>query len=116
MILETSPLLDSSRSPCSRRATPQTPSPEPNLNLTLSDPLGVSTRSDESVAAANSSFTDGVTTKDTHIDPMTVRIFLPESALSPRSDRRHSHNNTPLNQNPPESRRNSYNENLEAYG
>lgn len=96
----------------------------------LSDSFGVSTRSDESVAAANPSFTDGVATKDIHIDPMTsltVRIFLPESALSPtnqpRSDRRHS--NGPLNQNSPapaernESRRNSYgcnNENLESYG
>ncbi|KAF8046412.1 hypothetical protein N665_3725s0004 [Sinapis alba] len=93
----------------------------------LSDSFGVSTRSDESVAAANPSFTDGVATKDIHIDPMTsltVRIFLPESALSPtepRSDRRHSH--TPsLNQNSPapETRRNSYgcsnNENLEPYG
>lgn len=110
----------------------------------LSDSFGVSTRSDESVAAANPSFTDGVATKDIHIDPMTsltVRIFLPDSALSPsepdsmklrhrddyhhqpRSDRRHSHG--PLNQNSPapaernESRRNSYgcnNENLEPYG
>ncbi|KAH0907371.1 hypothetical protein HID58_039198 [Brassica napus] len=99
------------------------------------DPFGVSTRSDESVAAANPSFTDGVATKDIHIDPMTsltVRIFLPESALSPselprgeddshshphdpRSDRRHSHVVIPLNQTSPErneSRRKSY----EPYG
>ncbi|KAG2300503.1 hypothetical protein Bca52824_036975 [Brassica carinata] len=92
------------------------------------DPFGVSTRPDESVAAANPSFSDGVATKDIHVDPMTslaVRIFLPESALSPserddsrshhhhrqpRSDRRHSHV-TPLNQTSPErseSRRRSY--------
>ncbi|KAJ4908392.1 putative carboxylesterase 16 [Raphanus sativus] len=94
-----------------------------------SDSFGVSTRSDESVSAANPSFSDGVATKDIHIDPMTslsVRIFLPESALSsptePRSaDRRHSHNNVPPpldhSSSPPESRRNSYGgENLEPYG
>ncbi|CAN8256344.1 unnamed protein product [Cochlearia groenlandica] len=84
-----------------------------------SDPFGISTRSDESLSAANPSFTDGVATKDIHIDPMTsltVRIFLPESALSPsepRSDRRNSHAPTDHN----ESRRNGYNnENLEPYG
>ncbi|CAE6100993.1 unnamed protein product [Arabidopsis arenosa] len=107
----------------------------------LSDSFGVSTRSDESVAAANPSFTDGVATKDIHIDPMTsltVRIFLPESALSPpepdslrhkdnfhhqtRSDRRHSYgpnHNSPAPAERNESRRNSYgcnNENLEPYG
>ncbi|CDY57900.1 BnaC09g54450D [Brassica napus] len=77
------------------------------------DPFGVSTRSDESVAAANPSFTDGVATKDIHIDPMTsltVRIFLPESALSP-----HSYAVIPRNQTSPErneSRRKSY----EPYG
>ncbi|OWM71794.1 hypothetical protein CDL15_Pgr002269 [Punica granatum] len=41
---------------------------------------------EESVAAANASLTDGVTTKDIHIDPFTslsVRIFLPESTLKP---------------------------------
>ncbi|KAJ0243494.1 carboxylesterase 16 [Hirschfeldia incana] len=108
------------------------------------DPFGVSTRPDESVAAANPSFTDGVATKDIHIDPMTslsVRIFLPESALSPsdlrrrgdddddshshrhnpRSDRRrHSHVIIPLNQTSPErrneSRRRSYGCSDESYG
>ncbi|XP_010424089.1 PREDICTED: probable carboxylesterase 16 [Camelina sativa] len=112
----------------------------------LPDSFGVSTRSDESVAAANPSFTDGVATKDIHIDPMTsltVRIFLPESALSPpepdslsrhkdtyhnnnnqqpRSDRRHSYGpnqNSPAPAERNESRRSSYgcnNENLETYG
>ncbi|GLT33148.1 hypothetical protein SLA2020_077600 [Shorea laevis] len=50
------------------------------------NPFGVTTRPEESVAAPNPSFTDGVATKDIHIDPFTslsVRIFLPESALSP---------------------------------
>ncbi|KAK7338412.1 hypothetical protein VNO77_19019 [Canavalia gladiata] len=51
-----------------------------------SDPFGVTTRPEESVAAANPSFSDGVATKDIHIDPVTslsIRIFLPESALTP---------------------------------
>ncbi|XP_023638773.1 probable carboxylesterase 11 isoform X2 [Capsella rubella] len=51
-----------------------------------SDPFGVTTRPEESVAAPNPLFTDGVATKDIHIDPLTslsVRIFLPESALTP---------------------------------
>ncbi|KAL2320238.1 hypothetical protein Fmac_029207 [Flemingia macrophylla] len=48
--------------------------------------FGVATRPEESVAAANPSFADGVATKDIHIDPLTalsVRIFLPDSALAP---------------------------------
>ncbi|KAJ8768313.1 hypothetical protein K2173_021253 [Erythroxylum novogranatense] len=51
-----------------------------------SDPFGVTSRPEESVAAVNPSFSDGVATKDIHIDPLTslsVRIFLPESALKP---------------------------------
>ncbi|XP_010550186.1 PREDICTED: probable carboxylesterase 16 [Tarenaya hassleriana] len=106
-----------------------------------SDLFGISTRPDESVAAANPSFTDGVATKDIHIDPLTslcVRIFLPEFALSPpepdhsnlrhrdnhrqpRSDRRHS-NGPPIRNSPAptgeESRRNGYgfrNDTVEAY-
>lgn len=50
------------------------------------DSFGVTTRPEESVAASNPAFTDGVATKDIHIDSLTslsVRIFLPESALSP---------------------------------
>ncbi|CAJ1784728.1 unnamed protein product [Sphenostylis stenocarpa] len=50
-----------------------------------SDPYGVTTRPEESVAAANPSFSDGVATKDIHIDPLTslsIRIFLPELALT----------------------------------
>lgn len=48
------------------------------------NPFGVSSRPEESVAAANPTFADGVATKDIHIDPftsLTVRIFLPQSAL-----------------------------------
>ncbi|XP_022774308.1 probable carboxylesterase 11 [Durio zibethinus] len=51
-----------------------------------SNPYGVTTRPEESVSASNPSFTDGVATKDIHIDPFTslsIRIFLPESSLSP---------------------------------
>ncbi|KAJ7974737.1 Alpha/beta hydrolase fold [Quillaja saponaria] len=55
-----------------------------------SSPFGVTSRPDESIAAANPLFTDGVATKDIHIDPFTslsIRIFLPESALTaPESD------------------------------
>ncbi|KAI4350569.1 hypothetical protein L6164_005016 [Bauhinia variegata] len=50
------------------------------------NPFGVTSRPEESVAAVNPSFADGVATKDIHIDPftsLTIRIFLPESALTP---------------------------------
>ncbi|KAE9612565.1 hypothetical protein Lal_00005985 [Lupinus albus] len=49
------------------------------------DPFGITSRPDESVANSNPSFSDGVATKDIHIDPFTslsIRIFLPDSALS----------------------------------
>ncbi|XP_059633595.1 probable carboxylesterase 11 [Cornus florida] len=52
---------------------------------TTANPFGVTSRPDESVAPANPSFSDGVATKDLHIDPLTslsLRIFLPENALS----------------------------------
>ncbi|KAK8593042.1 hypothetical protein V6N13_043342 [Hibiscus sabdariffa] len=55
-----------------------------------SNEQGVTSRPDESVCAPNPSFTDGVVTKDIRIDPstvLTVRIFLPESALSPTEQR-----------------------------
>lgn len=51
-----------------------------------SNPFGVTSRPEETVAAANPLFTDGIATKDIHIDPFTslsIRIFLPESALTP---------------------------------
>ncbi|VVB03779.1 unnamed protein product [Arabis nemorensis] len=50
-----------------------------------SDPFGVTTRPEESVASPNPLCTDGVATKDIHIDPLTsltIRIFVPESALN----------------------------------
>ncbi|KAF8390587.1 hypothetical protein HHK36_025114 [Tetracentron sinense] len=49
------------------------------------NPYGVTSRPEESIAAANPTFTDGVATKDIHIDPFTslsVRIFLPETSLA----------------------------------
>lgn len=51
-----------------------------------SNPFGVTSRPEETIAAANPVFTDGVATKDIHIDSFTslsIRIFLPESALNP---------------------------------
>ncbi|KAI3884967.1 hypothetical protein MKW98_002359 [Papaver atlanticum] len=47
--------------------------------------FGITSRPEESVVAANPSFTEGVATKDIHIDTLTslsVRIFLPETSLS----------------------------------
>lgn len=54
--------------------------------LDESSPFGVTTRPEESVAPPNPSFADGVATKDIHIDTfnsLSIRIFLPESALNP---------------------------------
>ncbi|XP_009766822.1 probable carboxylesterase 16 [Nicotiana sylvestris] len=53
--------------------------------------FGITSRpNEESIAAANPLFTDGVATKDLHVDPATsvsIRIFLPETCLgSPDSD------------------------------
>ena len=66
-----------------------------------SDPFGVTSRPEESVAAANPTFTDGVATRDIHIDPFTslsIRIFLPESALTPpERDSNPNHNHQPPN-------------------
>ncbi|RAL40945.1 unnamed protein product [Cuscuta campestris] len=55
--------------------------------------FGVTSRpEEESIAAANPVFTDGVATKDIHIDPLTslsIRVFLPQTCLdSPDSDSR----------------------------
>ncbi|KAF6165367.1 hypothetical protein GIB67_018811 [Kingdonia uniflora] len=61
----------------------QTPFDDSNNNN--NNPFGVSSRPEESVAAVNPTFTDGVATKDIHIDSFTslsVRIFLPESSLA----------------------------------
>ncbi|KAL5056541.1 hypothetical protein RYX36_037223 [Vicia faba] len=59
----------------------------------------------ESVANSNPSFTDGVAAKDIHIDPFTslsIRIFLPHSALSPPEP--HSKPNSKPKQQAPEPR------------
>ncbi|KAK7266877.1 hypothetical protein RIF29_19535 [Crotalaria pallida] len=69
-----------------------------------SDPFGVSSRPDESVANANPSFSEGVATKDIHIDPFTslsIRIFLPDSALSPPEPDSKPNPNPNLNKKPP---------------
>lgn len=55
--------------------------------------FGVTSRpQEETAAAANPSFTDGVATKDIHIDPVTslsVRVFLPDTCLHfPDKDRK----------------------------
>ncbi|KAL0344089.1 UNVERIFIED_CONTAM: putative carboxylesterase 16 [Sesamum angustifolium] len=48
--------------------------------------FGVTSRpEEETAAAANPSFTDGVATKDIHVDPLTslaIRIFLPDTCLN----------------------------------
>ncbi|KAL5055456.1 hypothetical protein RYX36_036138 [Vicia faba] len=77
-----------------------------------SNSFGITSRPEESVANPNPSFTDGVATKDIHIDPFTslsIRIFLPHSALSPPEP--HSKPNSKPKQQAPELgsvRRSSY--------
>lgn len=64
----------------------QTLSEDHHHHRDTSNPYGVVSRPDESIAAANPSFSDdGVATKDIHVDPLTsttLRIFLPDSALA----------------------------------
>ncbi|KAL6325136.1 hypothetical protein AAG906_022981 [Vitis piasezkii] len=94
----------------------QTPSDDNNQ-------FGVTSRPEESIAAANPSFVDGVATKDIHIDPFTslsVRIFLPDTCLvSPELDSkgqlksrvkavRSDRDSVDSNANPCLNRRNSY--------
>ncbi|XP_058767591.1 probable carboxylesterase 11 [Vicia villosa] len=67
-----------------------------------SNSFGITSRPEESVANSNPSFTDGVATKDIHIDPFTslsIRIFLPQSALSP-PDPHSKPNSNPKQQDP----------------
>ncbi|PWA67892.1 hypothetical protein CTI12_AA312730 [Artemisia annua] len=55
-----------------------------NPNSSSSPSFGVTSRPEESTAAVNPVFTDGVATKDIHIDPssnLTIRIFLPDTCL-----------------------------------
>ncbi|KAJ0653645.1 putative carboxylesterase [Helianthus annuus] len=62
----------------------------PNSIDEATSSFGVTSRPEETIAAANPSFTDGVATKDIHIDPsscLSIRIFLPDTCLvSPDSD------------------------------
>ncbi|KAL8132493.1 putative carboxylesterase 11 [Apium graveolens] len=61
----------------SKFQSPIDPTKDPNH-------FGVSTRPDETIAAANPSFVEGVATKDIHIDPFTslsIRIFIPDTCL-----------------------------------
>lgn len=56
----------------------------PNLNDEMNSSFGVTSRPEETIAAANPVFTDGVATKDIHIDPsscLSIRIFLPDTCL-----------------------------------
>lgn len=49
---------------------------------------GVTSRSGSGSVPANAAFVDGIATKDIHIDALTnlsIRIFLPESSLSPET-------------------------------
>ncbi|GAA0164033.1 deacetylase [Lithospermum erythrorhizon] len=88
--------------------------------------FGVTSRpEEESLSAANPTFTDGVATKDIHIDPLTslsIRIFLPESCLVSTEGRGGGGRGTDLNDNCDKKgdldvdqsmlRRNSYGENV----
>nr|XP_043615592.1 probable carboxylesterase 16 [Erigeron canadensis] len=85
-----------------------------NINNASSTSFGVTSRPEESITPSNPVFTDGIATKDIHIDPssaLCIRIFLPETCLvSTDSDNKH---NNPIKTNRSESfngipRRNSY--------
>ncbi|KAH9603330.1 hypothetical protein KSS87_001378 [Heliosperma pusillum] len=70
-----------------------------NNNTEVGGDFGVTSRPEESVAAANPAFTDGVATKDIHIDPSTslsIRIFLPDSAVLPDSPSHLRRNSLPV--------------------
>lgn len=65
----------------------QGPADDNASNNHTANPFGVTSRPEESIAAVNPSFTDGVATKDIHIDPLTsvsIRIFLPDTCLDSR--------------------------------
>ncbi|KAL3813860.1 hypothetical protein ACJIZ3_015128 [Penstemon smallii] len=79
------------------------------------DSFGVTSRPEEETpAAANPSFTEGVATKDIHVDPLTslsVRIFLPDTCLHfPETLARYrvGISNTGSDPNQSQPRRNSY--------
>lgn len=82
-------------------------------NFDTANPFGVTSRpEEESVAPANPSFSDGVATKDIHIDPFTslsVRIFLPDSSLQPHDPKPATRNRTRTDDSSSAgARRNSY--------
>ncbi|KAJ3671702.1 hypothetical protein LUZ60_007781 [Juncus effusus] len=88
-------------------------------NPSNSSSFGVSSRPEESTSPANPSFSDGVATKDIHIDPLTsltIRIFLPDpSRLSNPPPRRNSFPTNPVTpQSDLNNRRNSYDVNAAA--
>ncbi|KAG5527122.1 hypothetical protein RHGRI_028142 [Rhododendron griersonianum] len=65
----------------------QGPADDNANNSHTANPFGITSRPEESIAAVNPSFTDGVATKDIHIDPLTsvsIRIFLPDTCLDSR--------------------------------
>nr|XP_027075675.1 probable carboxylesterase 16 [Coffea arabica]XP_027076797.1 probable carboxylesterase 16 [Coffea arabica] len=95
----------------------------PQVDDGLSSSFGVTSRPrEESISAANPSFTDGVATKDIYIDPLTslaLRIFLPDSchdsAFKSRSIKSRAKDIRPFDYSDPRSdlnqlllRRNSY--------
>lgn len=72
------------------------PNPTSSSSSSSSSSFGITSRPDESTAPANPSFSDGVATKDIHIDPLTslsIRIFLPDSSL--KSNHHHHHHLDP---------------------
>lgn len=55
------------------------------IDSSVSDSFGITSRPEEASVAANPTFSDGVATKDVHIDPLTslsIRIFLPDVGKS----------------------------------
>lgn len=57
-----------------------------HASLADTNPFGITSRpEDDVIVAANPTFTDGVASKDLHIDPLSslsLRIFLPDTSLS----------------------------------
>lgn len=95
-----------------RRLQNRIQNPNDNNNLTdnsSSSSFGVTSRPEETISPANPSFTDGVATKDIHIDPsscLSIRIFLPDTCLGYHSSDKVRTNRSELYNAIP--RRNSY--------
>ncbi|GJS97591.1 probable carboxylesterase 16 [Tanacetum coccineum] len=85
-----------------------------NPDNNTSSSFGVTSRPEESTAAVNPLFTDGVATKDIHIDPssnLTIRIFLPDTCLfDPTSAKPNRSNHIDTSRSLSIPRRNSYGE------